>query len=71
MLSIVGPQNRTWLSLRGGQLSAKEELKVNRREWLCARRLHESGMIKMAPQKLISQSTDQRFLNDLTKELKG
>jgi NitT/TauT family transport system substrate-binding protein len=34
-------------------------------------RLHEVGMIKSGPQKLIAQGTDWRFLNELKKELKG
>ncbi len=34
-------------------------------------RLHEAGMIKSSPQKLIAQGTDWRFLNELKKELKG
>jgi NitT/TauT family transport system substrate-binding protein len=36
-----------------------------------ALRLHEAGMIKASPQKLIAQGTDWRFLNELKKELKG
>jgi len=36
-----------------------------------ALRLHEVGMIKTSPQKLIAQGTDWRFLNALKKELKG
>jgi NitT/TauT family transport system substrate-binding protein len=36
-----------------------------------ALRLHEAGMIKTTPQKLIAQGTDWRFLNELKKELKG
>ena len=36
-----------------------------------ALRLHEAGMIKSSPKKLIAQGTDWRFLNDLKKELKG
>jgi len=36
-----------------------------------ALRLHEVGMIKSTPQKLIAQGTDWRFLNELKKELKG
>jgi NitT/TauT family transport system substrate-binding protein len=36
-----------------------------------ALRLHEVGMIKSTPQKLITQGTDWRFLNELKKELKG
>ncbi|MGH7325197.1 MAG: ABC transporter substrate-binding protein [Candidatus Rokuibacteriota bacterium] len=36
-----------------------------------ALRLHEAGMIKSNPNKLIAQGTDWRFLNELKKELKG
>ena len=36
-----------------------------------ALRLHEVGMIKTSPQKLIAQSTDWRFLNELRQELKA
>jgi NitT/TauT family transport system substrate-binding protein len=36
-----------------------------------ALRLHEAGMIKSSPQKLIAQSTDWRFFNELKKEMKG
>ena len=36
-----------------------------------ALRLHEAGMIKSSPQKLITQATDWRFLNALKKEMKG
>ena len=36
-----------------------------------ALRLHEAGMIKSTPQKLIAHGTDWRFLNELKKELKG
>jgi NitT/TauT family transport system substrate-binding protein len=36
-----------------------------------ALRLHEAGMIKSSPQKIIEQGTDWRFLNELKKELKG
>jgi NitT/TauT family transport system substrate-binding protein len=34
-------------------------------------RLHEAGMIKSNPQKILAQGTDWRFLNELKKELKG
>jgi NitT/TauT family transport system substrate-binding protein len=35
-------------------------------------RLHEAGLIKSSPQKIIAQQgTDWRFLNELKKELKG
>ena len=36
-----------------------------------ALRLHEVGMIKTTPNKLIAQGTDWRFLNALRKELKA
>ena len=36
-----------------------------------ALRLHELGMVKAIPQKLIAQGTDWRFLNELKRELKG
>ena len=36
-----------------------------------ALRLHEAGVIKSSPQKIIAQGTDWRFLNELKKELKG
>jgi NitT/TauT family transport system substrate-binding protein len=36
-----------------------------------ALRLHEVGMIKGTPQKLLAQGTDWRFFNELKKELKG
>jgi NitT/TauT family transport system substrate-binding protein len=35
-----------------------------------ALRLHEAGMIKSSPKKIIDQGTDWRFLNELKKELK-
>jgi NitT/TauT family transport system substrate-binding protein len=35
-----------------------------------ALRLHEAGMIKSSPQKIIAQGTDWRFLRELRKELK-
>jgi len=34
-------------------------------------RLHEAGLIKSSPQKIISQGTDWRFLRELKKELKA
>ncbi len=36
-----------------------------------ALRLHEAGMIKSSPNKIIAQGTDWRFINELKKELKG
>ena len=35
-----------------------------------ALRMHEAGLIKSSPQKLISEHTDWRFLNELKRELK-
>jgi NitT/TauT family transport system substrate-binding protein len=36
-----------------------------------ALRLHEAGMVRSGPKRLIAQGTDWRFLNELRKELKG
>ena len=36
-----------------------------------ALRLHEVGMMKASPQKIISEATDWRFLNELRRELKA
>ena len=36
-----------------------------------ALRLHEAGMVRSSPQKLIAQAADWRFFNELKKELKG
>ena len=36
-----------------------------------ALRLHEAGMIKSSPQKIIAQAAEWRFLNELKKEMKG
>ena len=35
-----------------------------------ALRLHEIGLIKSTPQKIIAQGTDWRFFNEIKKELK-
>ena len=46
----------------------------DRRGHACAStllRLHEAGMIKSSPQKIIAQGTDWRFLRELKKELKA
>jgi NitT/TauT family transport system substrate-binding protein len=34
-------------------------------------RLHEAGMIKASPQKIITEGTDWRLLNELKRELKA
>jgi NitT/TauT family transport system substrate-binding protein len=36
-----------------------------------ALRLHEAGIVKSSPQKIIAQGTDWRFLRELRRELKG
>jgi NitT/TauT family transport system substrate-binding protein len=36
-----------------------------------ALRLHEAGMTKASPQKIIADGTDWRFLNELKRELKA
>jgi NitT/TauT family transport system substrate-binding protein len=36
-----------------------------------ALRLHELGMIKSTPQKIIAEGTNWRFLNELKRELKA
>jgi len=36
-----------------------------------ALRLHEIGIIKSTPQRILAQGTDWRFLSELKKELKG
>jgi NitT/TauT family transport system substrate-binding protein len=36
-----------------------------------ALRLHEAGMIKSTPNKIIAQGTDWHFFNELKRELKG
>jgi NitT/TauT family transport system substrate-binding protein len=58
-----------------------EEMAMAYREWrnydpedtlrFYALRLHEVGMIKSTPQKIIAQGTDWRFLRELKKELKA
>jgi NitT/TauT family transport system substrate-binding protein len=36
-----------------------------------ALRMHELGMIKSSPQKIIANGTDWRFLNEVKRELKA
>jgi NitT/TauT family transport system substrate-binding protein len=36
-----------------------------------ALRLHQAGMIKSTPQRIMAQGTDWRFFNELKRELKG
>ena len=61
-------------------LQAMKEMKMGYSKWrnydpedtlrFYALRLHEAGMIKSSPQKIIGQGTDWRFLRELKKELK-
>jgi NitT/TauT family transport system substrate-binding protein len=61
-------------------LQALKEMEMAYRNWrdynpedtlrFLALRLHEAGMIKSSPQKIIAQGTDWRFLKELKKELK-
>jgi len=51
----------------GGQWLANPEDTLR----FLALRLHEVGMIKSSPQKIIAEGTDWRFLNELKKELKA
>jgi NitT/TauT family transport system substrate-binding protein len=60
-------------------LQAMQEIPYNRwREYdaedsirFYALRMHEAGVIKSSPNKLIAKHTDWRFLNELKRELKG
>ncbi len=36
-----------------------------------ALRMHEAGLIKSTPQKIIAEGTDWRFLDEIKRELKG
>ncbi len=36
-----------------------------------ALRLHETGLLKTSPQKILARNTDWRFFNELKKELKA
>ena len=48
---------------------------MDRRRWgtirFFALRMHESGVIKLSPQKIIADGMDCRFVNELKKELRG
>jgi len=62
-------------------LQAMKEMKMAYRQWrdydpedtvrFYALRLHEAGMIKSSPQRIIAEGTDWRFLTELKQELKG
>ena len=53
------------LYARWREANAEDTIRFN------ALRLYEVGMVKSAPEKLIAQGTDWRFLNELKKELKA
>ena len=71
--------DRGYTKRRDYALQALKDIPYNRwREYdpedtirFYALRLHEAGMIKSNPQKLIAQGTDWRFLNELKKEMKS
>jgi NitT/TauT family transport system substrate-binding protein len=71
--------DKGYTTQRDYALQALKEIPFNRwREYdpedtvrFYALRLHEAGMIKSPPQKIIAQGTDWRFLIELKKELKG
>ena len=70
---------RGWTTRRDLALQMLAELPYRRwREYspedtvrFFALRLHEAGLIKSSPQKIIAQGTDWHFVNDLKRELKG
>ena len=78
-------QNHYQLASLRSQLAAARFLRksdtVNNRTWreanpedtlrFYALRLHEVGMLKTNPNKLIAQGTDWRFLNELKSEIKA
>jgi NitT/TauT family transport system substrate-binding protein len=53
------------LPYRWREVDAEDSLRFH------ALRLHEVGLIKSSPQKIIAQGTDWRFLNELKRELKA
>jgi NitT/TauT family transport system substrate-binding protein len=57
--------------MKGAQYTRWREANPEDTLRFLALRLHEVGMIKTNPQKLIAQGTDWRFLNELKKELKA
>jgi hypothetical protein len=80
----IRAQTRPGCTPYGGQVMiGLQYARLGRRAALCrwrnpirdtlrfyALRLHEVGMIKATPQKLIAQGTDWHFLNELKRELK-
>jgi hypothetical protein len=48
---------------------------ADRRRWgtirFFALRMHEAGVIKLSPQKIIADGMDWRFVNELKKEIEG
>jgi NitT/TauT family transport system substrate-binding protein len=57
--------------LRGIPYNAWRETNAEDALRFHALRLHDAGMIKSTPQKIIEQGTDWRFLNELKRELKA
>jgi len=57
--------------MRGTQYTRWREANPEDTLRFLALRLHEVGMIKSSPQKVIAQGTDWRILNELKKELKA
>jgi hypothetical protein len=59
--------------LRGGDVQNNRRWREYDPEAPCAYalRLHEAGLIKSTPQKIIAEGTDWRFFNELKRELKA
>jgi hypothetical protein len=58
---------------RQGRLTGRHCLPTGRHEvakWCYALRLHEAGVVKSSPARIIADGTDWRFLNELKRELK-
>ena len=76
---VRGLIDRGFLKDYGYSLQALREVPYRRwREYdsadtlrFFALRMHEAGVIKSSPQKIIADGTDWRFVNELKKELKG
>ena len=76
---VRGLVDRGFLKDREYSLQALREIPYRRwREYdsadtirFLALRMHEAGMIKSSPQKIIADGMDWRFVNELKKELKG
>ena len=70
--------SRHWLAASAGKIRSVSALPYDKwRDYdaedkvgFYALRLHEAGMIKSLPAKLIADNTDWRFLNELKREMK-